>query len=202
MNGYPGFNQYIVSLRNSLDEENDPDAKKTKVIALRDALYSFIRFDAIVDNRFYRDKKSQYARLDDRHYRRKTVVGLGDCALRVHQDQLRNLVKEVAKEYGEDLTWLYEDKFGLDAEGEKKQKEYEQRLEELKEHISSMVLSDNGEKAMRVIKRAEARDKDSQAGLRGIETSKRPTLEQLAAIKVSAHSKELEPYRGGGGHGH
>lgn len=190
-NAYPGFSHYVTSLNNSISEELDPDKKKTKILALKDALYSFVRFDAILDNRLLREDGDRRARLDDRHFQRATVVDTG-CKLIVHQAQMRNLVIEIAREYGENLSWLYGKKNGLDDRGKQDQKIYERRIEELKDRINELIMSDNGEKAMRVITRAEARcgpemkNDTNEHALRGLPESKRPPPEELARLREGA----------------
>ena len=81
-NGYAGFNQYIVSLSHSYEEEEDGGKRDTKLIGLRDTISAFIRYDAILDDRLYKDKHEHYARLDDRHFQRSTVVDEGVVSFR------------------------------------------------------------------------------------------------------------------------
>jgi hypothetical protein len=204
MNAYPGFNHYIVSLSYLLEEEDDEKKRQNYLYALRDTLNGFIRYDAILDNRFKRSEKDHRARLDDRHFKRKTVVG-GSILCGEYQAQVRNIVIEIARAYGEDLSWLYGKKYGLDAEGERNQREYETKIEQLKERISDMIQSDEGQKAIEAIKRArslaEVNEKDSRA-LSGIPDSRRPKPTEIERLRKSARAARLESAAGVGHGGH
>lgn len=194
MNAYPGFNHLVVSLSYSICEEADEDEKKNKVVALRDALNSFVRFDAILDNRLLRSEADRRARLDDRHFRRRAVVD-DTCILDLHRKQMRHVVMEIAKEYGENWDWLYGEKFSIDTEGNRRQTQYEQDVNNLKEKLSNLIDQDGGEKALRVIQRATSRDESSEHGLRGIKKSRRPPSEKIERLRQKGVS-------GGHGYGH
>lgn len=204
MNAYPGFNHYIVSLSYLLEEERDEKKKQNYLYALRDTLNGFIRYDAILDNRFKRSEKDHRARLDDRHFKRKTVVG-GSVLCGEYQAQVRNIVIEIARAYGENLSWLYGKKYGLDAEGERNQREYETKVEQLKDKIADMIQSDEGVKAVEAIKRARAlaeeNERDSRA-LSGIPESRRPKPKEVERLRIRAQQARLESAAGGGHGGH
>jgi hypothetical protein len=171
------------------------------MIALRDAINSFIRYDAILDNRFLKREGDHRARLDDRHFRRHPVVD--DVILQVHRDQLRNLVIEIGRAYGQDWdTWLYGKKTGsyFDATEKKKQDEYERKLDSLKDLIPRLVEQDGGAKALEVVKRAralgqmEGQDMTAQA-LRGIKGSRRPSPQELQSLETKAAQARAERAR-------
>lgn len=199
MNAYPGFNQFIVSLSYSIEEEKDPDKVKYKVDALRDAINSFVRYDAILDNRLHKDKGLMYARLDERHYSRKTVVDKTG-PLSEHQKQLQNLIVEIGQAYGQDFSFLYDpaERTGsmFDPKEVEKQKKYELRVDQLKDIIGGMIESDNGAKAMDVIRRARSRPKKVENALRGMESSQRPSAEELTEL----HKRAQEKARSRAGH--
>lgn len=195
-NGLAGFNQYIVALSYSLEEETDEDRKKDKSTALRDTINAFIRYDAILDNRFLKADGDKRARLDDRHMQRASIVDFSDgCKLQVHRDQLRNLVLEIGKAYGQDWhTWLYGQKTGsyFDPKEKQKQDEYERRLDSLKDMISRLYAQDNGKKILDIVRRmrarAEVNDKDPFA-LRGLTASKRPPRDEILKLRQQAREK-------------
>ena len=107
---------------------------------------------------------------------------------------------EVGREYGENWEWLYGARFGYDKDGKLKQKEYERKIQELKEKIEDLIESDGGEKALRVIRRAQSREDDSENGLRGIKASRRPTAEDLAKTAEEARLNPLPDVYLKGGH--
>lgn len=189
-NGYAGFSQYIVSLTHSYEEEDDEEKRNTKLIGLRDTISSYIRYDAILDDRLFKDKHEHYARLDDRHFQRAPVVDT--CHLQVHREQLRNLVLKIGRAYGQDWdSWLYQDKTGsiFDKKEAEKQTTYERKLDTLKELIPRLMASDNGAKALQVIKESIAIaeiDEESKEGLRGIKSSRRPKPAELAKLGEGA----------------
>lgn len=196
-NAYPGFNQYILSLAYAYEEEDDESKKNEKVIALRDAVSAFIRFDAILDNRFLKKEGDHRARLDRRHYERGCVVD-EDVKLEVHQKQIRNLVMEISKAYGKDWhTWLYGAKTGsiFDKKEEEKQAAYEKRLDGLKDEIPRLFEQDGGKKALEVInrfrERAEMVGENDPYALRGLPRSKRPPADKLAKLRAEARAWEL-----------
>lgn len=206
-NGYAGFNQYIVSLTHAYEEEEDEAARELKLVALRDVISSFVRYDAILDNRLYKKDRERYARLDDRHFRRTSIVDWYTCVLQDHRNQLRNLILKIGRAYGQDWDqWLYGEKTGsiFDPNEARKQETYERRVDSLKDLIPQLIASDNGEKAIVVIKEAMAiseRDELNPEGLHGISSSKRPSPAELARLREGA----VEYLRhggavGGGGH--
>ncbi len=207
-NAYPGFNQYIVSLSYAIEEETNEEMKQNRMIALRDAVNAFIRYDAILDNRFLKKEGDHRARLDDRHFRRHPVVD--DVHLQIHRDQLRNLVLEIGRAYGQDWdSWLYGAKTGsyFDADEKKKQDEYERKLDSLKELIPRLMEQDGGARALEVVKRARAigqvdgTDMTAQA-LRGIKGSRRPSTEQLKQLdERAARTRAARAEAQAAGHG-
>lgn len=211
-NAYPGFNQYIISLSHVLEEAKDEETKKERKNALRDTITAFIRYDAILDNRLFKKEGDHRARLDDTHFQRATVVD-SSCNLKVHQDQLRNLVLEIGRAYGQDWdSWLYGQKTGsiFDAEEAKKQAEYERKLDELKDLIPKLTEQDGGAKMMEVIKSARDRANPDDPSvnnaknvLRGIPTSRRPSGDELVALEIkAAHAKERREHERHAAHAH
>ncbi|MBI2638651.1 hypothetical protein HYW83_03615 [Candidatus Peregrinibacteria bacterium] len=198
-NAYPGFNQYLVSLSYSIEEETNEEEKQNKTIALRDTINGFIRYDAILDNRFLKKEGDHRARLDDRHFRRRTVVD--DSMLQLHRDQLRNLILEIGRAYGQDWdSWLYGPKTGsyFDANEKKKQDEYERKLDGLKDLIPRLVEQDGGAKILEVVKRARAVgdiDPANARALRGIQSSKRPSSSELKTLEEKAAHARAERAR-------
>ncbi|MBP9718268.1 hypothetical protein KBD59_03160 [Candidatus Gracilibacteria bacterium] len=189
MNAYPGFAHYIKSLTYSIDEEDDDEKRGNKISSLAEGINSFIRFDLIMDSRY--DKKSPArARLDEHHYRSPPVVD--DVTVGFHQGQMRNLVMEIAKEYGraQDFDFLYKDKTKsiLDKDEERKQNEYEGKVQNLPQLVQAMIAEDKGAKAMQVIKRAISRGMDAANGLRGIPRADRPGRDKL--IELRNHARE------------
>ncbi|MBI4994610.1 hypothetical protein HZC21_03130 [Candidatus Peregrinibacteria bacterium] len=191
-NGYAGFNQYIVSLTHSYEEEDDEEARANKLIALRDTINAFIRYDAILDSRLFKKERERYARLDDRHFRRTSIVDNGSCVLQDHRNQLRNLVLKIGRAYGQDWDqWLYGEKTGsiFDKKEAEKQEIYERKIDSLKDLIPQLIVSDKGEKAIAVIKEAMAvseTDELNENGLHGISSSKRPKQEELTRLREGA----------------
>ncbi|HCW32155.1 MAG: hypothetical protein UT55_C0002G0007 [Candidatus Peregrinibacteria bacterium GW2011_GWE2_39_6] len=123
MNGYAGFNQFIVSLSNryeDLKEQRDGDIEikgESRVTQkmLDDtlgqvigALQSYVLFDSYMSGRNEQTNPSR-ARLDDKHYDDVAVVDLSnpDFTVREHKAQLDNLVTAVAKEYEIPTNLLY-----------------------------------------------------------------------------------------------
>lgn len=204
MNAYPGFNHLVLSLSYALEEEKDEEAKQYKLDALRDSINSFIRYDAILDNRLKKDRGTEYARLDQRHYDRQTVVDK-TCFLKDHQKQMRNLIVAIGDKYGQDWRWVYDTPRtgSMNIEAEKqKQRAYEARIDQLKEDIVTFMREDNGAKALEAIREARSRDKDSANGLRGMQGSKRPEASEIERMRRRAAEIEIESLHAGGHGGH
>jgi hypothetical protein len=192
-NGLAGYGQVLNSLSYSIDDDKDPDSAKNKMLGVRDAINSFIRLDAILDNRLHRDKGDHYARLDDRQYQRHTVVD--KLPLKEQLKQMRNLILEVGKAYGEDWGWLYGTVNSFDKAGVQKQKEYETKVENLKEHINELFKKDNGQKILETVKSVRGTDK-----LVGIDSYKHPEgedYEKMMAARVAARAKFAHGAHGG-----
>lgn len=203
-NGYPGFNQWIRTLANVVEEETDTAGRAKKVEALQTALNSFMIFDLILTNSIYKEERT-YARLDRHHYKRGAVTD-PSCNLELHQAQLRNLIMELSKEYGyeDQFAFLYTTKIGSVSDPKERQKhdEYKAKVEGLKEIMTKMVTEDNGRKALRVIRRLEGNNDDSNQGLRGLKSSRRPDLaalqkQQKTALHTIKHRVDEET---AGGH--
>lgn len=178
-NGLVGFGNWIMTLNYAIREAEDPKDKTTKIMALRDALNAFIRYDLILDYRLLKHKKEDQARLDSRHYDRPSVVD--DVETGFHQQQMRNLILEVGRVYGLDLNFLYGDKTKPNEEA--RQKEYENKVDQMKGEIERVILSDDGKKALDVIQGIINRGKDVPNGLRGIPRAARPPAEELAKLQ-------------------
>lgn len=205
MNAYPGFSQYIMSLTHSIEEDSNEEKKTTKITALAESLNSFIKYDLVMDSRY--DKKNlQRARLDEHHFRSAPVVD--GATVGFHQSQMRNLVMEIAKEYGreKDFDFLYKEKTKsiLDKEEERKQNEYEAKVQNLPALVMGMITEDKGKKAMEVVKRAILRGKEASNGLRGLPDSARPEREELIRIRHQSQEalvkRQQAELHGGGEH--
>jgi hypothetical protein len=168
-----------------------------------------MRYDLILDNRLFKEKESQYARLDDRHFARQTVVDKSATkdgrkwVLKDHQNQLRNLIVEIGDAYNEDWSWLYNTpKTGSMYNKQEKdaQHTYEAKVQGLKEKIADKFASDHGAKAMERLRIVRARDVDDAKGLRGIADSKRPPQEVIERLHAEARHKQVAMISGGGHH--
>ncbi len=205
-NGYPGFNQWITTLANVIEEDTDTSSREKKVDSLQSAVNSFVIFDLILSNSIYKDDK-QYTRLDTHHYKRGAVND-PQIPLTLHQEQLRHLVLEMGKAYGyaDKFSFLYSTKIGSTSDPQEKQKheEYKAKVEGLKDVITNMITEDKGKKALAVIRRLQSNNKDTAQGLRGIDSSKRPSLEALEGQRKEALKaiKDRMHAQGAGGHGH
>ncbi|MBI5412896.1 hypothetical protein HZA42_00930 [Candidatus Peregrinibacteria bacterium] len=191
-NAYPGFNQYILSLSSAYEEEADESKKKDRITALRDAVGAFIRLDAILDNRLLKKEGDHRARLDKTHYERGCVVD-STVKLEVYQKQMRNLVMEIGKAYGQDWhTWLYGAKTRPGED--EKQAAYERKIENLKEEIPKLFEQDGGQKALEVVNRFRDRATTSSTdlfALRALPGSERPRAAELKELHARARVWEL-----------
>lgn len=203
-NGYPGFNQWVVTLANVIEEQtNDSDRSKT-VDSLQSAVNSFLIFDLILTNSIFKDDK-QYARLD-RHHFKKSAVTDSSCTLELHQQQMRNLVMELAKAYGfgDQFAFLYATKIGSVSDPKEKQKheEFKAKVEGLKDVITNMINEDGGKKAVHVIRKLQSNNPKSGTGLRGIQASARPSIKELNTQRANAmhELKHRIQHQGSGAH--
>lgn len=202
-NGYPGYNQYVLSLSHVIEEEKDVGKKKDRINALRDALIGFVHFDATLDYRYHKEPPQDKARLDDVHYDGTAVVD-DTVTVRFHQRQMRNLILAIGDAYGEDLHWLYGEKTKsmFDPVEKGKQKKYEERIDNLASRISELLERDGGVKALEVIGKKRALGEADKAGvnvnaLRGIVDSARPDSTKIKEMNEGA----LGELSGHGGHG-
>ena len=203
-NGYPGYNQYVLSLSHVIEEEKDNAKKKERINSLRDALIGFVHFDSILDYRYHKEPPQDKARLDDVHYDGVAVVD-DTVTVRFHQQQMRNLILAIGDAYGEDLHWLYGEKTKsmFDPVEKGKQKKHEERIDNLASRISELLERDGGVKALEVIKQKRALGEADKAGvnlngLRGIVDSSRPASTEIKKMNEGA----LGELSGGGGGGH
>ncbi len=203
-NGYPGFNQWIITLANVIEEDTDETSRLKKVDTLQDAFNSFVIFDLILSNSIYKDDK-QLARLDAHHYRRPAVTD-GSINMGMHQAQLRHLILELAKEYGyaDQFAFLYSTKIGSVSDPKEKAKhdDYKTKVEGLKETIAKMMSEDKGKKALAVIRRLQTNNADTAQGLRGIKDSTRPDLKVLTDQRKEAMKAIAERMHSQGAGGH
>lgn len=201
MNAYGGFNQFILSLSYAIDSQSTEEGREKKITALKDSLNSFILYDLTLSSKYKRKEGDRYARLDPSHYSKHPVVEPKEPKFTVkqHQEQLRNLILDVGKAYNQDFSWIYREKYSFSQERE--QKNYEQRIEGLKETFAGMIESDGGQKALHVIKDARSKtDLYNTHGLRGLMISKRPNAEQLEALRehYRKHKEDQKAHAHGG----
>lgn len=209
MNAFPGFNHYFITLTNAIEGEHAPEKRTAKIGALGTALNAYIRYDLILDNRYKKDVQN-FARLDDHHLNKTPVVD-GAHTVGFHREQLRNLIVDIGKAYGQDFSYLFGPKTGSthDQNEKRKQAEFEARVDQLPDIITRLVEHDKGKKALEVIKgamsRADKNERDMH-GLIGLQDSKAPPLSERR--KLQKHGLEAFQIRermeaeGNQGHGH
>jgi hypothetical protein len=185
MNGYVGFNQFIVSLSNrdeTLRESQDAgmpidnEQIEDNVNRLMGAIQSFFLFDSYLDGR--RDSRSdRRARLDKRRY---DAFPVNDDSMTVgeHQIQLQNLIKEVCDAYG--IDWKGE--MLLDHRAAYSKKAEQEKMAEnmenfLKVTLPEKIQEDGGAKMLKIVRERKLRatqgpHKNPQA-LGGIKNSNR-----------------------------
>ena len=193
MNGYPGFNQYLVSLSNRHDElmgmkqsGNSPLSEKEMKEALKEtteaiatSIQSYIKFDAYMDARLQPTERTR-ARLDSTKYNEKPV---NDPSFTVgqHKKQLDNMIKEICKAYEvpkEIMDVLYKKP---DLRNKKEIDEIGRQLEYLmKTELPQRIEDQGADKILEIIQRRKMRaaknggdDPWDENGLRGIAHSNR-----------------------------
>ncbi len=101
---YCGFSQYLISIVNSKELLRNEEKRQQ---SLKDAIKSFVWYDATLDNRFRKFEGAKKARLSEHHFN-KSPTADNSCKLSLHRDQLRNLIREIGKEYGMSFEYLFE----------------------------------------------------------------------------------------------
>ncbi|MFA5842074.1 MAG: hypothetical protein WC882_00115 [Candidatus Gracilibacteria bacterium] len=195
-NGYPGYNQYIISLSNRQEElqerllkggaeELDGNAKKaieeTKNQML-EAVRSYYLFDAVLSGR--RDKtKEGKARLGKFTYDEGAVVDR-QVKIKEHKEQLDNLVKAVCDAYH--IDWkekgLYEELEYSDIRGQEAQKARMQVF--LEKELPDAIERDGIQKMFDIVSERKKRaisDSSDPNALRGITSSNRLIQDKKAA---------------------
>jgi hypothetical protein len=165
-NAYGGFNQYFITLATTTDATQVDEDHRMQ--SLKDALKSFIVYDAIIDNRYEKKRGTQYARLSEHHFNRTPVVD--SVKLSLHRDQLRNLILEVGRAYGKDFSSIYQ-KTGSthDPEEARKQSVLEAKIDGVaEEEIAKLFQEDGGKKIVDTILRLKEQNPDNNNGLRGL----------------------------------
>lgn len=190
-NGYPGFNQYIISLSNRYEELQERlgkggmeelDGKTKKAIEdtnnqLLEAVRSYFLFDAILSGR--RDMRSEgKARLGTSAMNDGAVVDRS-VKIREHKEQLDNLVKAICDTYHISWQELYEQKEYIDTKGQEIQKDKMQVFlnKELPEAIKKYGIQKMFDIVSERKKRAVSDVNDPNA-LRGIVSSNRLIQEE------------------------
>ncbi len=195
MNAYAGFNQYIISLSNHLEElirlkeqykdkgdENpiQPEAIKEVENQMLEAIQCYYLYDSFLSGR--RDgENSGRARLDQSRYDKPPIVDNGDDGMKVkgHQAQLNNMVKEVCDAYGIDYKtkrlFDYKPPYGKKTQ----QTELEASMEEfLKVDLPEAIRNDpeGPKKMLEIIRNKKLKgivNRTSEDALGGMETSNR-----------------------------
>lgn len=165
-NAYPGFSQYFITFANNKELAKNEEKRQQ---ALRDALKSFVWYDAILDNRFKKFEGDKKARLADHHFNRNPVVD-DQARLAIHRDQLRNLIREIGREYGMDFGYIFVRTGSIHDSNEKRRQEAVEKDIESRflQEVDTMFERDGGRGVIEVIKRAKNRPANSATGLRGI----------------------------------
>lgn len=186
-NGYPGFNQYIISLSNRYEElqerllkgggATELDGKTKKAIEdttnqMSEAVRAYYLFDSVLSGR--RDMRNEgKARLGVSAMNDVSVVDRS-AKNKQHKEQLDNLVKAVCEAY--EIPWqeLYEQKEYIDVKGQEAQKDRMQvfLLKTLPEAIKKYGIQKMFDIVAERKKRA-VRDVNDVQALRGIVASNR-----------------------------
>ncbi len=162
---YCGFSQYLISIVNSKELLRNEEKRQQ---SLKDAIKSFVWYDATLDNRFRKFEGAKKARLSEHHFN-KSPTADNSCKLSLHRDQLRNLIREIGKEYGMSFEYLFE-KTGptTNAQEAERQKVVETNIENFTNVVDQLFQRDSGEGITRVITRLRQNDPKSGQGLRGM----------------------------------
>ena len=148
-NAYPGYNQYMKTLARIGDKAK-----------LRHAVRSFVRFNAIMDNRFRKDNSS-YGRLGPSYWEKPSVVDTRITGW--HKKQLETLIEEIAHAYagtpeGAELLQIVrtihiKTRSTTDPEQKKIQNDVQQALENFGGVFDKVIATDNGAKLVETINR-------------------------------------------------
>lgn len=182
-NGYPGYNQYIVSLSNRYEDLSDMKNKGLRIDdealekvqeQMLSALQGYFLFDAFMDGR--KDQTNdRRARLDKLHYNDKPVVD-SSATVSQHKIQLDNLILEICREYGIDPSqyMLYEHAEWSDRQGQSK---IANNLDIfLKRILPKAFEDDKGRKVFEIVARKKndaINNAEDPNALRGIKNSNR-----------------------------
>ncbi len=186
-NGYPGFNQYMVSLSNRYDELEEsekqgmpikPEHLKDTVNQMVDGLKSYFLFDSFMSGR-REPTANNRARLDVSHYRDTSVVDR-KTKVELHKKQMDNLIKAVCEAYG--IPWktlqLYDE---VEYGNPKQQEAIKNNMQEFLDTILPNAIRDHPQKAQPLIdvlrerkyRAVDNKNRDDPNALKGIESSNR-----------------------------
>lgn len=146
-NAYPGYNQYWKTL-----------AEKGEVAKMKTAIKSFVRFDAIMENR-HKKGNNDYSRLGDSMWNRPSVVDSRETGW--HKKQLQNVIKQIANAYGDstliDLINTLHMKTGSisDPVQAEEQNKVQRSVDEFNREFDRVVKKDGGAKMIQVVNSAE-----------------------------------------------
>ena len=162
-NAYVGFGMRLRSLHDKYEEEME--YKKNGQVAFENqylqklitTFQSFMKYDGILDNRYNRRSGSRLQRFSSHDYRTGCIWD-ANRALYIYQKEMQDLIKEIAKAYGEDEnSELVEKPFkrlpsikGKKAL-EKEQTEIEHAIENFGTEFENMLMRDGGKKMVDIL---------------------------------------------------
>ncbi|MFC1599429.1 hypothetical protein ACFL3T_00185 [Patescibacteria group bacterium] len=164
-NGYLGFGLRLKYLQDKVDEEKEFENKgevgfSNQFLAKMVASFrSYVRYDAILDNRYRRSEESRLQRFSSNDFSTGCVWD-GEHAIQDYRDEMQGLIQEVIRAYGkqgdESLSKTPFERLPS-VKGDKKMKQQQEKIEASVQNwgpeFERMVMSDGGKKFQKIIEK-------------------------------------------------
>lgn len=191
-NAYVGFGtrlKYLMKKLNyerALKKEGYPAFEKPYIRRITDAVRSFVRYDAVLDNRYLTDQGNRLQRFSDADYRTPCVVDSLN-AVSMHQNEMQGLVQKILHKYKVDQNDEFKYIFMRPSEIPKnKRKQVENDIKMFGRRFYELISSDDGNNMLDAINTALASDEIH--GLEGGPSS--PAEKAQAKIKMELMEEE------------
>jgi predicted DsbA family dithiol-disulfide isomerase len=171
-NAYVGFGMRLRSLQEKYEEEKQYKEKgqvsfeNQYLQKLITTFQSFMKYDGILDNRYNRKAGSRLQRFSSHDYRSGCIWD-ANRALYIYQNEMQDLIKEIATAYGQgDNPELVEKPFKRlpsikgKKELEKEQTEIEHAIENFGTDFENMVMQDGGKKMVEILDKHKFKAED------------------------------------------
>lgn len=161
-NGYIGFGLRLKSLEAKIESEKEYEKKgevgfsRQYLKKMVDTLRSYMRYDAILDNRYLR-KNDRLQKFNNSDYNTGCVWD-GERALRIYQTEMNGVLQEIIRAYGREndenlykFPFIRQKSIKGNKEMEKNQEKIENAIENWGPEFEEMVMSDDGEKMIKIL---------------------------------------------------